>query len=122
MSGYMSGVTKKGIDLVSRITGLLNQLTAEDFEDTYVNLRVSIVEDDDREVGFWSNEYNFGNWAFFSGSRQDFSGSRNPEPLSVEELIKAIDDERPNNRTADIHDSELQALAVMTLLKEKKLL
>ena len=62
MSGYMSGVTKKGIDLVSRITGLLNQLTAEDFEDTYVTLRVSIVEEDlNRELGFWSNEYDYGN-------------------------------------------------------------
>ena len=44
------------------------------------------------------------------------------EPLSVEELTKVIDDERPNNRTADLDDSKRQALAVISLLKEKKLL
>lgn len=119
----MTGVTKKGIDLVSKITGLLNQLTYEDFEHAHVSLRVSIVEegDPDREVGFWSNEYDFGNWAYFDGSR-DRLVTKKPEHLSVEELTKAIDGERPNNRTANIHDSELQALAVMSLLKEKNLL
>lgn len=122
MSGYMSGVTKKGIDLVSRITGLLNQLTAEDFEGTYVTLRVSLVEEDlSREVGFWSNEYAFGDWAFFDGARSDIE-ARKSEPLSVEELAKVIDSERPNNRPADVSDSRNQAFAVMSLLKEKKLL
>ena len=123
MSGYMSGVTKKGIDLVSRITGLLNQLTAEDFEGTYVTLRVSLVDEYlDRELGFWSNEYNFGNWAFFDGARSDIEARKPTNTVSFEELTKVIDDERPNTRTADLGDSERQALAVISLLKEKKLL
>lgn len=93
MSGYMAGVTKKGIDLVSRITGLLNQLTAEDFEDTYVTLRVSIMEEDlSRELGFWSNEYNFGNWAFFDGARSDIEArkSDNTEVSALEDRLRAF--------------------------------
>ena len=121
--GYMFGVTKKGIDLVSRITGLLNQLTAEDFEDTHVALRVSLMEEDlSRELGFWSLEYDYGNWAFFDGARSDIEARKSDNTVSFEEVMKVIDDERPNNRTADIEDSKLQALAVISLLKEKKLI
>ena len=120
--GYMQGVTKKGIDLVSKVTGLLNELTAEDFKGTYVTLQVSLMEEDlSRELGFWSNEYAFGDWAFFDGARSDIE-TRKSEPLSVEELMKVIDDERPNNRTADLDDSKRQALAVISLLKEKRIL
>lgn len=116
--GYMQGVTKKGIDLVSRITGLLNQLTAEDFEGTYVTLRVSPVEEDlSREVGFWSNEYAFGDWAFFDGARK-------PEPLSVEEIEELVWNESSNNTSIYVSrsDSRNMALAVISLLKEKKLI
>lgn len=121
--GYMTGVTKKGIDLVSRITGLLNQLTVEDFEGTYVALRVSLMEEDlSRELGFWSNEYEFGNWAFFDGARSDIEARKSDNTVSFEEVMKVIDDERPNNRTANIEDSKLQALAVISLLKKKGLL
>lgn len=120
--GYMTGVTVKGLKLVTKVTELLNQLTASDFEDTYVALRVSLVEEDlSQELGFWSNEYDFGNWAFFDGARSDIE-ARKSEPLSVEELAKVIDSERPNNRPADVSDSRNQAFAVMSLLKEKKLL
>lgn len=121
--GYMQGVTKKGIDLVSRITGLLNELTVEDFEGTYVALRVSLMEEDlSRELGFWSNEYEFGNWAFFDGARSDIEARKSDNTVSVEELAEVIDSERPNNRTADVSDSRNQAFAVISLLKEKRLL
>ena len=123
LMGYMQGVTKKGIDLVSRVTGLLNELTVEDFEDTYVALRVSLMEEDlSREVGFWSNEYEFGNWAFFDGARSDIETRKSTNTVSVEELTKVIDDQRPNNRDSDEGDSERQALAVISLLKEKRIL
>ena len=122
MSGYMTGVTVKGLKLVTKVTELLNQLTASDFDDTYVTLRVSLMEEDlSRELGFWSNEYAFGDWAFFNGARSDIE-ARKSEPLSVEELAKVIDSERPNNRPADVSDSRNQAFAVISLLKEKKLL
>ena len=80
--GYMQGVTKRGIDFVSRITGLLNNLTEEDFQDTHVGLRVMLVEDNGRELGFWSNEYGYGNWAYFDEALH--------RPVTVEELVEII--------------------------------
>lgn len=120
--GYMTGVTVKGLKLVTKVTELLNQLTASDFEDTYVNLRVSICEPEGGdELGFWSNEYDFGNWAYFDTTRGT-KVKKASESLSVEELAKVIDSERPNNRPADVSDSRNQAFAVMSLLKEKGML
>ena len=79
-------------------------------------------EDLSRELGFWSNEYEFGNWAFFDGARSDIEARKSDNTVSVEELAEVIDSERPNNRTADVSDSRNQAFAVISLLKEKRLL
>ena len=121
--GYMSGITKKGIDLVSRITGLLNQLTAEDFEGTYVTLRVSLVDEYlDRELGFWSNEYAFGDWAFFDGARSDIEAAGST--VTLNDIETAIWNESSNLEDGHLSSSgaEKLALAVISLLKEKNLL
>lgn len=123
MSGYMFGVTKKGIDLVSKITGLLNELTADDFEGTYVALRVSLVEEDlSREVGFWSNEYDFGNWAFFDGARSDIEATGSM--VTLDDIETAIWNESSNLKDGHLSRSGAKTLAlgVMATLKEKKLL
>ena len=121
--GYMSGITKKGIDLVSRITGLLNQLTAEDFEGTYVTLRVSLVDEYlDRELGFWSNEYAFGDWAFFDGARSDIEAAGST--VTLNDIETAIWNESSNLEDGHLSRSGAKtlALAVISLLKEKNLI
>lgn len=115
--GYMQGVTKKGIDLVSRITGLLNELTAEDFEDTHVGLRVSLMEEDlSRELGFWSLEYDYGNWAFFDGARLK------SKAVTLTEVRDRIASATPPHDKAYDSDIDQMAERVMDLLKEKRIL
>lgn len=119
--GYMQGVTKKGIDLVSKVTGLLNQLTAEDFEDTYVGLRVSITDEYEphKELGFWSNEYGYGNWAYIDGQRDEIS---KPKAVTLTEVRDRIASATPPHDKAYDSDIDQMAERVMDLLKEKRIL
>lgn len=121
--GYMQGITKRGIDFVSRITGLLNNLTEEDFDDTHVWLRVSLIDESSKEeVGFWSNEYEFGNWAYFDGARSDIETTGST--VTLYDIETAIWNESSNLEDGHLSRSGAKTLAlgVLSLLKEKKLL
>lgn len=115
---YMQGITVKGLKLVAKITELLNQLTLDDFEDSYVGIRVSLTDEYEphKELGFWSNEYGFGNYAYFDGARSKSEG------VTLAEIRDRIASATPPHDKAHDSDIDQMAVRVLDLLKEKKIL
>lgn len=129
--GYMQGASQKGLELVAKVTKLLNSLTDEDYENTHAYVKVELIEEDygssnERVLGYWLDEHGPGCWSYFDGEPPQ---RRKPETVEgtslvvhLSEITLAIDSERPNNRTADRDDSERQARAVVRLLEARGLM
>lgn len=119
---YMQGATVKGLKLVTKITELLNQLTLEDFDETYIGVRVSITDEFEthKELGRWYCEYGYGNWCYFDGDPKEREIGR--KTVKWEEIRDRIAAETPPHDKA--HDSDINKMAqsVVSLLKEKGIL
>lgn len=124
--GYMQGAGQKGLEFVAKVTKLLNSLTEEDYEDTYVYVKVLLVEEDsspeERVLGYWMDEHGPGFWAYFDGEPRSM---KKPEPVVLpslpdfSEIRDAINAEVPNNHCADDSDVYRMTEKVVALFKSK---
>jgi hypothetical protein len=114
--GYMTGVSQRGLEFVAKVTKMLNSLKEEDYEDTYVGLRVELVEDGGTTIlGYWSEEHGPGGWAYFDGEPHY---DKNTKPLVVNLSVDSIRDvvaNTPTSLTLTIADCERIAQSVMEL-------
>lgn len=118
---YMQGATEKGLALITKITKLINSLTEDDFDETYLGLRVSITEEDEpyKEIGRWFCEYGYGNWAYFDGDPKERELGR-PEPVTAltDESISAAIESTPTAHMLSQTEIDMMTDKIMKLVRK----